>query len=79
MNKKTFLIIATSNYTGSRPSCTKIVTGDCSDLEEYGWDLNETYCLINTDKAIMISDMQVGDCVESNEYWGKDSTLYRIG
>lgn len=76
---KTFLVITTTEYESiGIPSVSRIDTNHIKDLEQYGWDTAESYCLLNTDKDIKISQMKVGDCVESNEFYGKDATLYRI-
>lgn len=76
---KTFLLITTAQYENTGiPSVSRIDTNRIKDLEQYGWDTTESYCLLNTDKEIKISKMNVGDCIESNEVYGKDATLYRI-
>lgn len=76
---KTFLVINTSNYADGEPFCEKIEVNNVNQLNKWGWNPDEEYNLLNTDTAITIGQMEVGDCIESNEFYGKDATLYRIG
>lgn len=76
---KTFLIINTANYSDGELFCEKVEVNNVTQLEKWGWMTDEEYNLLNTDEAITIGQMEVGDCVESNEFHGKDATLYRIG
>lgn len=76
---KTFLAIVTSAYTGSKPMANIIETDNLNTLLDWGWSPDEEYNILNTEYPVKIEEMEIGDCIESDEYNGKLATLYRIG
>lgn len=74
---KVFLMVTTTEYIEKQYSADIVSIEDISELENYGWDNDTSYQIMNTGREVTLSEMEIGD-VLVGEY-GNASTITRLG